>query len=103
MSEVIKYKYTPYIAKIQKILVAKFEQRTPIEYCVSHFFICFYNTWKEFTAIVAERLKKSDYYTLGFLWYTSHRLLSEPNSAKLQQFMEFLTTNFEDPLRFFDP
>lgn len=48
MSEVIKYKYFAYIGKIQKILVAKFAEREPIEYCVSRFFLCFYVSWKEF-------------------------------------------------------
>jgi hypothetical protein len=94
MSEVIKYKYSPYIGKIQKILVGKFAERTPVEYCASRFFLSFYRVWKEFNETLVAMLKESDTYALSFLWYTCHNLLYEANSDKMQHLMEFLTAHF---------
>ena len=59
--------------------------------------------WKEFNDTLVTMLRDSDAFALSFLWYTCHNLLYEANSDKMQHLMEFLTTNYEEPLRLFDP
>ena len=103
MGEIIKYKYLPYLSKIQKILLGKFEKKAAIEYCLARFFVCFFNSWREFTSLLAEKLRGSDPYALSFLWYTAHNLVTDMQLAKMQPFIEFITSSYEEPLRMFDP
>jgi hypothetical protein len=52
---------------------------------------------------LVENLKKSDTYTMEFLWYTCHSLVEDMNLQRLPLLFEYLSTNFESPLRKYSP
>ena len=87
MSEVIKYKYSQYISKIQKVLLNKFDKKRPLEYCLARFLIVFYQNWKEFTNKIIDSLKASESYSIDLIWYLCHSLLEDMDLAKQQPFL----------------
>lgn len=75
MSEALKYRYANYIPKILKVLLNKYREKFPMEYCLSRFILTFFSSWNELTSAMISNLKESDTYTMELLWYTCHNLV----------------------------
>lgn len=98
----MKYKYAGYLPKIQKILLAKYQLKAPIEYCLSRFLINFFHNWEDLTCAIVSDVTRSDRYALDLVWYICHSLVEGANLDKQPAVLDYLTTNFEEPMRHYE-